>query len=179
MTETKLTDAEAEAMLRQLSEHYDMPVMPVGDFCKKVRQWVYAIQQQYREAEEAAVTEESKYGLRFTQGGQYATMLSRILIDIEKSGLMYRLLYLNEDLRTEKCPEHKGEMDTQVWVGINTCQHGCQGSGWLPNKTNDNKENSNAANAANEVLSPVRLVIVTKTRAVTADHSIGGTEESK
>lgn len=53
----------------------------------------------------------------------------KLSIAIEKSSLLYRLLYLGEPLRTQKCPVHLG-----VWHGIQPvpCPHGCGLTGWLP-----------------------------------------------
>lgn len=53
---------------------------------------------------------------------------------IEKSGLLYRLVYMGEALRTVPCPKHKGTMCMDVWTGFTTCPHGCQGSGFLPGR---------------------------------------------
>ena len=50
-------------------------------------------------------------------------------MDIRKSGLLSRLIYNNDVVRTEKCPIHLGKMSTGLWViGGAEC---CDGSGWL------------------------------------------------
>ncbi len=48
-------------------------------------------------------------------------------ITIPKSNLLYRLLYLEQPLRTVKCPTHDGH-----WSGLDPCEHGCGSTGWLP-----------------------------------------------
>ncbi len=51
-----------------------------------------------------------------------------INLRVRKSNCLGRMLYSGEDLRTEKCPEHKGH-----WSGYNSqCELGCQMTGWLP-----------------------------------------------
>ena len=62
---------------------------------------------------------------------------STIRMQIGKSCLLSRLVYIGEPLRTEKCPIHKG-----VWSGIQieACPHGCNAAscgcttGWLPTR---------------------------------------------
>jgi len=64
--------------------------------------------------------------------------LEKILLDIKKSGLLHRIFYVGEEMRTEICPTHKGRMDSSMWVGLTQAQGReiceCQGTGWLPNK---------------------------------------------
>ena len=52
---------------------------------------------------------------------------------ITKSALLGRLLYLNEELRTTKCPEHTGTWRGLDWHINEGCSLGCDLTGWLPN----------------------------------------------
>lgn len=53
-----------------------------------------------------------------------------VWIAIEKSNLLYRLLYLGESLRIAPCPQHKGH-----WSGdFGSCLYGCGMTGWLREK---------------------------------------------
>lgn len=47
-------------------------------------------------------------------------------ITIAKSSLLCRLLYMGETLRATPCPTHAGR-----WSGIDPCEHGCGGTGWI------------------------------------------------
>jgi hypothetical protein len=72
------------------------------------------------------------YDLNTLEGyRQEVLLMDGFAIDIHKSDLLYRLIYCGEKLRTEQCPEHKGE-----WSGLehpdHRCPHGCGLTGWLP-----------------------------------------------
>lgn len=128
---TKLTNEQANDMMRQLSEHFGEPVMPLKAFCFTMRRWVDCIEQgvQDRKAENDGL---GRGGNQHQHGQEYVAQLGHILTDIAKSDLLGRLFYGHEQVRTVKCPEHKGH-----WVGIesdtNFCKHGCGFTGWLPN----------------------------------------------
>jgi hypothetical protein len=119
----KLPEEQVQTMLAQLREHFGQPVMPIGVYCEGFRNWVRAI--------EMAVE-------RTTGGRQenHKNMLRRIeavRLDVTKSNLLYRLLYLGETFRTEPCPVHKGE-----WSGCvgpeQACPHCMSGinvTGWV------------------------------------------------
>lgn len=112
-----LTNDEAEAMLKRLAKHYKQPVMPVDRYCASLRTW-------------AAVVKEAHEPGRFPhkpQGSEYHAVLDRVLLDISKSNLLWRLIYCGEKLRTKPCPEHKGR-----WSGIQECAYGCNDTGWIP-----------------------------------------------
>jgi hypothetical protein len=114
-----MTEEEAQTMLKALREHYNEPVMPVSRYCKKFRDWANV------------VTEPDLLGRPILTEAD----ISRVQLAITKSNLLWRLIYLDEDIRKEKCPIHKGH-----WSGIpsleGACPHGCQHTGWLPNKGN-------------------------------------------
>ncbi len=68
------------------------------------------------------------------QGHEYFEYLRHITLDIEKSALLWRLLYREEKLRTEKCPTHKGELNMDLWLRHpDAVRCVCGGTGWLPN----------------------------------------------
>lgn len=53
-------------------------------------------------------------------------------LNVEKSAFLWRLIYLQEPLRTVECPQHKGRQDTAMWCGMGVpCIYGCDGTGWL------------------------------------------------
>lgn len=110
--ETPLTDEEAEALLARLSKHYNQPVMPVQRYCQALETWKRKIQEINR-------------GDRQGQGSSYHEHLTRIWTDIRKSNLLYRLIYLGQQMRTEECPDCQGK-----WGRLDCPQ--CGGTGWLP-----------------------------------------------
>ena len=103
-----MTDAEAESMLKQLTEHFNQPVMPIERYCEAFHTWFWA-------------------------AGPYLKIdPMRMVTAIHKSNLLRRLIYQGEKLRTVKCPTHKGE-----WSGCSgfepcDCKSGIDITGWLP-----------------------------------------------
>lgn len=113
---------EKSGELQELREYFHEPVVPLSVVCDAITTWARAIEQGVRE------TPAERRQLQ--QGAAYAEYIGRILIDIRKSGLLSRVIYNGEGVRTEKCPVHQGHMDCAQWVGLGdpTC---CDGSGWL------------------------------------------------
>lgn len=115
-----MTDDEAETLRKQLEEHYKEPVRPISFFCDSIKTWFRCIERR---------NEDGKDG----QGKDYHRQLQFIEIDIEKSDLLFRLIYQGQKLRTQKCSIHKGK-----WSGIpfpgDECPEGCGHTGWLPEK---------------------------------------------
>lgn len=110
-----LTPEQAEAMRRQLSEHYGDQVRTVGEVCAALQQWAEV-------------------------GGHFINEMAgtnvnahRIFLAAHKSSLLGRLLYRGEKLRTRQCPDCKG-----VWRGC-FLECPCGGCGWLPNETAPSK----------------------------------------
>lgn len=93
-----MTDAEAEAMLVELAKHYGQPVMPVKRYCDAIKTWA-----------ECVVAKHQKGPGGSTYGQEYYTYLRRIIVDIRKSNLLYRLIYIGEKFRPVPCPTHLGE----------------------------------------------------------------------
>ena len=120
-----MTNDEAEVLLKELSEHYKQPVMPIKKYCAAIETWMDAIRDGVRRR-----TDHPEY----QHGFDYHNHLSHISLDIQKSGLLARLLYAGEELRTEMCPVHQGHMDTALWCGFPDVPEGCKcdGSGWIP-----------------------------------------------
>lgn len=104
----KLTDKEVNEMLDKLKKHFNEPVKPISQYCKAFYTWKEA-------------TEHSAKNVFHEE-----SVLNKTYLMIIKSNLLWRLLYLDEPLRTEKCPKHDGR-----WSGINTCTYGCASTGWL------------------------------------------------
>lgn len=113
-----IEEKEAQRMLEQLSLYYRQPVMPLSHFCKGLEKWGKAMS-------------DSKGGYeslgRDVLSGVYAA---------RKSNLLFRIFFLNEDPRKEKCPKHKG-----IWSGCIfenkdacDCMSGNNVTGWLPDK---------------------------------------------
>ena len=127
-----MTDTEAEAMLVQLTKHYRQPVLPLSRVCEALKSWAKCI----RANQKPPLILEGR-GAEGQHGNRYADVLNKIALDVEKSGLLYRLLFLGEKVRTRMCPTHKGHMSTSIWCNVSdeTCE--CQGSGWLPNGPDD------------------------------------------
>ena len=121
-----MTKEEALEMRKQLTEHYGEPVRPVSEYCEAFRAWRDALGDKVRRSEEGKdrrdISLENAYDA-----------LNTLLIPIAKSSMLGRMMYGEEQARTEMCPEHKGQ-----WAGLefggNICPHGCQLTGWLPNK---------------------------------------------
>lgn len=113
-----MTNDEAEAMLKQLSEHFHEPVMPVTRYCDALDTWANAVRA-------------GGYG---GNGGSLSDAISKVWLAIRKSNLLFRVLYLGQPLRTKKCPRHDGR-----WSGYGNgdpCPEGCSVgadiTGWLP-----------------------------------------------
>lgn len=123
-----MTDLEAEQMLAQLSEHYGEPVYPASTYCQRFRLWFKAIH-------DAVYRDE----VRHLQ--EIAKAISIVSLAIDKSALLLRLIYDGEDeLRTEKCPVHKGRWSGCAWDRLECftdeypqgCMSGSNVTGWLP-----------------------------------------------
>lgn len=125
-----MTDLEAEALLKQLSDHFEEPVMPVSAYCKALGTWFKVIEELNGYSYGVKVKETDLY----EQGARYAQFLGLIKSDIIKSNLLYRLIYLGEPLRTKMCSKHKGKWGlNDLFNGEPPCE--CGETGWLPEET--------------------------------------------
>jgi hypothetical protein len=107
-------------MLKLLTEHFQQPVLPMRRFCAAISQWFRCIEELNTDPEEEK---------QWCQGNEYWMHLRKIETDIQKSNLLYRLLYVGEKFRTEKCPAHKGHL-TFAQEQVEGCT--CDGTGWVP-----------------------------------------------
>jgi hypothetical protein len=110
-----LTEDQAQAMLEQLTRHYNERVARASDHCSALLEWVRII-------------EASGYAPEVEKAW------TRIHITLLKSNLAARLVYGGERPRTIPCPIHKGHWSGCVW-GDNACPEGCMWgdnvTGWL------------------------------------------------
>lgn len=121
--------AEIEEAHRVLREHYGDEVRPIKEVCGGIFRWLDAIKaEHYTDSDDQALS---------TIARSYAAA-GFVTITAAKSNLLYRLLYLRQPLRTEKCPVHDGH-----WAGYPSiiggesstacaCQVGLDITGWLP-----------------------------------------------
>jgi len=121
------SEAEAEELLLLLQKFYGQPVMPLGRFCKAITTWMQCIVQNNTDPELSKT---------LLHGSDYYTFLNEISTDIEKSNLLGRLLFAREPLRTKKCPIHKGHWNGQAMF-FEPCPEKCGGTGWLPERAED------------------------------------------
>lgn len=155
-----MTDEEAEVLLKQLKEHYHQPVMPISKYCKALTTWTTCLQDRvdrekekafpgisgplshpdtvkaYEAYNEARKSKDVKYNDLWSAMGA-ASDVDFTFLQIRKSALLDRLLYVGEALRTEMCPKHKGTWSGVAWSENEGCEHGCGLTGWLPKKKND------------------------------------------
>lgn len=123
-------DAGAEKMLEQLSKHYRQPVLPLNRFCDAITTWMRAIEQNNTEEEARREHPLGRWRPEDQHGHSYWQHLGKIKTDIRKSGLLYRLLFKGEKLRTRRCPVHRGHQ--MLGPSKEACPHGCGFTGWLP-----------------------------------------------
>jgi hypothetical protein len=120
-----LSQDDANRLLAVLSTHFKQPVKPVEEYCAGIMDWFRVIVRNNRDQ----VLREHDRGM--TQGSSYYQHLDRILVDMQKSNLLWRRIYLGEPLRTELCPMHHGHWEGSTAIAVG-CPYGCQGTGWLP-----------------------------------------------
>lgn len=129
MTSGNLPEEDAEKLLQRLSKHFGQPVMPVRRYCKAIWTWMNCVTDAYKKD-----VENKEEDPRFPSIGPVLPSVRRA---IEKSALLWRLIYDGQPLRTKECPEHKG-----VWQGLpspnNDCKHGCELTGWIPDDFDPN-----------------------------------------
>jgi hypothetical protein len=125
----KWTPEEAEAMLENLRLYYKEPVMPIGKYCEAFRTWQDAIEDAAEQAKEDP--DESPFARQSLE--DMARAIQEVSTLVSKSNLLSRLLYGGEELRTERCPIHKGHWSGCVW-GDGRCPHCMSGdnvTGWV------------------------------------------------
>lgn len=147
-------EEQAQAMLKELRAFYKQPVMPISKYCDALRTWQRCMydraidlraelfpgihgddgplrEKAWNDSNLAMKNriEESNYAVQDLHRFEtVAESINFVAIQISKSALLDRLLYVGEPLRTKKCPTHKG-----TWSGLfGDCEHGCELTGWLP-----------------------------------------------
>src|SRR5215216_1892787 len=85
----------------------------VNEYCKALDEYIAAISEEHKEESEDWPSKQLK---------QLADDYRQHFITIRKSNFLYRLLYLGERVRTEKCPEHKGKWSGYGWRRECACQ---------------------------------------------------------
>jgi hypothetical protein len=113
---------DVETARKVLEQHYGERVAPVSEYCRAIEQYMQALAQDGAGSPSGERLNEIARELKFTTAY------------FAKSNLLYRLLYLGQPLRTEKCPIHDGH-----WAGCpapdDYCPHGCtvagNTTGWI------------------------------------------------
>ena len=117
-------DKQADELLAALKEYYHEPVMPISKYCNALRAWANALSDRsYDHPNEK----------RFAD---LESQVRHVFLQIQKSNMLYRLLYRGEPARTIKCPKHLGKWSFSF---SEICEHGCQLTGWLPEKKEENQ----------------------------------------
>ena len=135
-----LNDDVAKKMMNAASKVFGgEPVRKVSDYCKSFYLWQDAINARHNELHQRKENGEEVQDSEFPQGEDFADELTHVMMCLQKSALLLRLVYNGEPLRTEKCPIHKGQ-----WSGCDDradcfseeypqgCMSGSNITGWLP-----------------------------------------------
>lgn len=117
---TDLGAIDVETARRVLAQHYGERVAPVSEYCRAVGDYMRALAQDGAGSPSGDRLNEIARELKF-ETAYFA-----------KSNLLYRLLYLGQPLRTEKCPTHDGHWSGYGWGDPCACQVGNDITGWLP-----------------------------------------------
>ena len=126
-----LDDATREHYERQLAQHYGQPVRPVSEVCNGIYAWLDVLADQHT----GRGIENGRSHALTSIGTAWKENKSMVLTSAAKSNLLFRLLYLGEDVRTQACPVHAGEWSGYTGTPESTCrcQSGANFTGWLPN----------------------------------------------
>lgn len=150
-----LSAEEAERMLVRLKGYFKEPVQPVSKYCKALRTWQKLLEERLdrerfrlfpdtapgTEASQAKIAWAEYYtALNAEFSDEYSNLqhyhlmvdyVRYVFIQISKSNLLYRLIYLGKEPMKEMCPVHKGR-----WSGIPSepPECGCDALGWLPDE---------------------------------------------
>jgi len=150
-----LTDEEADLMLARLAVHFNEPVMPVSQYCEKLRLWERAINMRVERTQLALYpgmdspmsTEDGQkvWSLYQQETGNVAALdadrsiavqamiadehfaesITNVFQQITKSALLARLIYGGEDLREIMCPDHKGSWSGRAWADESKGEKAC------------------------------------------------------
>lgn len=136
VTQGSLTPEQVAEHTDALTHHYGERVAPVGDYCQGFYDWEKAIAAKVDRLE-AGTEYEANYGDGWAavvadeleRWRAVLDALRTIGLPIAKSSMLGRRIYGGEKLRTEMCPEHRGQ-----WSGLAYAKTlcGCDLTGWLP-----------------------------------------------
>lgn len=123
----KTSEEEIDRFLEAVK--HGIPVMPVTFFCDALKTWNRLYSMPSPQADLGGGDEETKR--RRVLGEQ----VSHVFIQIMKSNLLHRMIYMGEKPREKYCPVHKGrwsgckmEEDTEC---KGACMSGSNVTGWL------------------------------------------------
>jgi len=148
----KLTEEGVRILTERLRAHFQQPVMPISQYCDALKTWehcmwermVHLSKELYPSGNPAALDEEldrlkerqilreepTERDFKLQKLKHYqevSEQINYVFLQIRKSALLDRLLYVGEKLRTKRCPKHDG-----VWSGLfGTCEHNCELTGWI------------------------------------------------
>jgi hypothetical protein len=118
----KAEPADVAAARAIMEQHYGEVVRPVSQVCNGLAQFVSALVENDTDGPYGPAI-----GKAVREYGGAAIMFAR------KSNLLWRLLYLDQPLRTKKCPKHNGRWSGYLAPGETCeCAVGLDITGWLP-----------------------------------------------
>lgn len=138
---------KVQAARKVMEQHYNEPVRPVTHYCNALRDYLKALRQLRDENPEDPQAYGNNNGPWGTREQLDSVIEGLTLLDhmAYKSNLLWRLIYADMPLRTEKCPRHHGTWsgchysDTPLETAIEgmgegycECQVGYDVTGWLP-----------------------------------------------
>jgi len=113
-------------MLCRLVQHFGEPVMPISKYCEAFEIYANVLIKKH----EAILSSGSNDDYDHDYSKEVVSLIKRSKVDIHKSNLLFRLIYLGQPLRKEKCSIHKGEWNGQAQCFYG-CVLGCDGTGFL------------------------------------------------
>jgi hypothetical protein len=134
--EDQILDHErAERMRNALSEFYEERVCTVSMHCGALYQWLDVVQKSGYAANDLAYSLGLPEEWSIESKRHYASAaMGRMVLMLRKSDLAYRLVYLGEKVRTEKCPGCKGRWGRPHGSRSEHELCVCDGTGWIPPK---------------------------------------------
>jgi hypothetical protein len=130
VTTGSLTQEQVAYLTDMLSRHHGQPVRSASEYCAALRAWGTAITEKIRRIDTGE--EEDPHGTA-SSFRAIVEVIPHLTLGIGKSNLLWRLIYLNEKVRTTPCPIHKGS-----WSGWRSpegpdcaCASGLDITGWL------------------------------------------------
>lgn len=123
----KTREEEIDRFLKAYED--GIPIMPVSMFCDFLKTWARMAGEPHPVAPEKREGENKGRAAL----GEAAQVTFR---DIQKSNLLWRLIYGGETLRTKPCPVHRGRWSGCMLPPETACKGACMSginvTGWLP-----------------------------------------------